>query len=156
MRKLSQVALFGIPGAFLIAQFVTTRPTNPATKLDLSAPQQITVLLRRACYDCHSNETQWPWYTDIAPISWLVERDVELGREELNFSEWKSYYPATRRRKLQWIQRTLEQETMPPWTYRLLHPSARLNQQELAALGQWVKTSTEQLTTNSKNQENSK
>jgi hypothetical protein len=140
MKKISRAALIGIPGALLIAQFVTIQPTNPAPKGNFPAPLQITVLLRRACYDCHSNETQWPWYAYIAPISWLAERDVERGRKELNFSEWDSYYPATRRRKLQWIERTLRQEMMPPWTYRLLHPSARLNEQELAVLGQWVKT----------------
>src|ERR1700741_2725719 len=127
MKKFSQAALIGIPGALLIAQFVTTQPINHAPKDDFSAAPQITALLRRACYDCHSNETQWPWYTHVAPISWLVEHDVERGRKELNFSEWGTYYPATRRRKLQWIERTLQQETMPPWTYRLLHPGTRLN-----------------------------
>ncbi|HUK42489.1 MAG TPA: heme-binding domain-containing protein [Candidatus Acidoferrales bacterium] len=157
MKKISWAALIAISGVLVIAQLVTIQPTNPAPKGDFPAPPQITALLRRACYDCHSNETQWPWYTSIAPISWLVERDVERGRKELNFSEWESYYPATRRRKLQWIERTLRQEMMPPWTYRLLHPSARLTEQELAALGQWVETEmVSQTTTNSTNKENSK
>src|SRR5215470_4878580 len=104
------------------------------------APPHIKTLLRRACYDCHSNETQWPWYTYIAPVSWLVERDVEGGRRQLNFSEWGSYYPTTRKRKLQWMERTLHEETMPPWHYRILHPGASLTPQDLAELEKWMES----------------
>ena len=75
----------------LIAQFITVQRTNPPLKEDLAAPPHIKTLLRRACYDCHSNETRWPWYTYIAPVSWLILHDVERGRQELNFSEWGSY-----------------------------------------------------------------
>jgi len=140
VKKISAAALVGIPGALLIAQFITIQRTNPPLRGDLTAPPQIKTLLRRACYDCHSNETRWSWHTYVAPISWLVERDVKRGRQELNFSEWGSYYPTTRRRKLQWMDRALREETMPPWTYRVLHPGAGLTQHELIALEKWIES----------------
>src|SRR5262249_6707315 len=133
-------ALFGIAGCLLIAQFRTIQRTNPPLKGDIVAPPEVKTLLRQACYDCHSNETRWPWYSYIAPMSWLVGGDVEGGRKQLNFSEWGSYYHTTRKRKLQWMERTLHEETMPPWTYRMLHLSARLSEQELAALEQWIES----------------
>jgi hypothetical protein len=137
-RKILTTAAIAIFGCLMIAQFKTIRRTNPPLKGDLAAPPQIKTLLRGVCYDCHSNETRWPWYTYIAPVSWLVAHDVERGRQELNFSEWGSYYPATRRRKLQWMDRALREESMPPWIYRVLHPGAGLTQQDLMALEQWI------------------
>ena len=137
-KKIVIVVLMGITGCLIIAQFITIQRTNPPLKGDLTAPPQIKRLLRRACYDCHSNETRWPWYTYVAPVSWLVEHDVERGRKELNFSDWGSYYPSTKRRKLQWMDRALREETMPPWTYRVLHPGAGLTKEDLAALEKWI------------------
>ena len=107
---------------------------------DAAAPPKIAAILKRSCYDCHSNETRWPWYGYVAPLSWWMERDVELGRKQLNFSEWGSYYQSTKIRKLQWIDRTLGQGNMPPWSYRMLHPQAALNQTDLVSLQQWIKS----------------
>jgi hypothetical protein len=112
-------------------------PSSPSTG-DIAAPPRIEALLARACYDCHSNRTKWPWYSRVAPVSWLVARDVALGRKELNFSEWRSYYPQTRRRKLQWMGRVLRERSMPPWAYRLMHPGARLNGAEREMLDRWI------------------
>lgn len=112
-------------------------PSPPSTG-DIGAPPQIEALLARACYDCHSNRTKWPWYSHVAPVSWRLARDVALGRKELNFSEWRSYYPQTRRRKLQWMGRVLRERSMPPWAYRLMHPGARLNGAERAMLDRWI------------------
>jgi hypothetical protein len=137
-KKILTTVTSGIAGCLLIAQFITIPRTNPPLKSDLAAPPQIKSLLRRACYDCHSNETRWPWYTYVAPVSWPTSHDVERGRQELNFSEWGSYYPATRIRKLQWMGRALREENMPPWTYRLLHPGAGLTQGDLLVLEQWI------------------
>jgi hypothetical protein len=137
-KKILTTVTMALVVFMLIAQFITIPRTNPPLKGDLEAPPPIKALLRRACYDCHSNETRWPWYTYIAPVSWLISHDVERGRQELNFSEWGSYYPATRIRKLQWMGRALREENMPPWTYRILHPGAGLTQQDLMILEQWI------------------
>ena len=140
MKEITAAALLGIASFLLIAQFTRIQRTNPPLKGDLAAPLQIKALLRRACYDCHSNETRWPWYAYIAPVSWLIGRDVERGRKELNFSAWESYYPTTQSRKLQWIGRALRAETMPPWTYRILHPGVGLTQEDLVVLEHWIES----------------
>jgi hypothetical protein len=138
LRNIGTVGLLGITGCFLLAQFRPVQRTNPPVKGDASAPPGIKATLRRACYDCHSNETRWQWYSRVAPISWLAVHDVELGRKEINFSEWGEYYPATRKRKLQWMDRALRQDAMPPWSYRIVHPGARLTEEDRAALERWI------------------
>ena len=82
----------------------------------------------RACFDCHSNETVWPWYSNVAPMSWLVQRDVDEGREELNFAEWN------RPQEGEESAETVRDGSMPPRSYLLTHPDARLTETELAAL----------------------
>ncbi len=139
-ENVASIALLGIAGALLLAQFVPVERINPPVTGDLSAPPGIEATLRRACYDCHSNETRWPWYSRVAPISWIAAREVELGRKQINFSEWGEYYPATRKRKLQWTERALREEQMPPWDYKLMHPGARLTEADRAALEQWVES----------------
>jgi Haem-binding domain len=157
MNKVLATAVLGITASLLIAQSFRYQHTNPPSKGDLAAPPEVAPILRRACYDCHSNETRWPWYTYIAPVSWLIERDVALGRKELNFSEWESYYPATRVRKLQWIDRALREEAMPSWIYRMLHPGAALTQEDLMELEQWIRSEiVRQSLQNSRHKESSK
>lgn len=143
MRKPALAALLALGVATLAVQLVTVgrvNPTSPLSNGGIAAPAQIEALLTHACYDCHSNQTKWPWYSRVAPVSWFVARDVALGRKELNFSEWRSYYPQTRRRKLQWIGRVLRERTMPPWSYRLMHPGARLTGAERAMLERWIES----------------
>lgn len=137
-KKLAWAALLGVSTAVLAAQLVPVKRTNPPIRGTLGAPPAIAATLKRACYDCHSNQTRWPWYSRLAPISWWAAHDVALGRKEVNFSEWGSYYPAARRRKLEWMGRALRGAAMPPWTYRLLHPQAQLSGAERAALLRWI------------------
>jgi hypothetical protein len=86
-------------------------------------------LAARACFDCHSNETVWPWYAAIAPISWLVERDVRDGRRALNFSEW------TRPQKEAGeAAQSVREGEMPPWLYVIPRPAARLSSSERQVL----------------------
>jgi mono/diheme cytochrome c family protein len=92
---------------------------------DTSATRE---LARRACFDCHSNETRWPWYSNVAPLSWLIQRDVEEGRHELNWSEWGSDSEGDESAE------TVIEGSMPPDTYAILHPEARLSDQEIDAL----------------------
>lgn len=139
MRIASTAALI-IAAALVAAQFIPASRTNPPAQGALAAPPEIEATLRRACYDCHSNETRWPWYSRVAPFSWLIAHDVTLGRKEVNFSEWGSYYAVTRRRKLQWIGRALHEEKMPPLSYQLMHPSAHLTAADRAALERWIES----------------
>ena len=84
-------------------------------------------LAERACFDCHSNETVWPWYSNVAPISWLVQHDTEEGREELNFSEWGTRGEGEEGREM--VEEIREGE-MPPQIYLITHPEAKLTQVE--------------------------
>jgi len=123
---------------FLAIQFIPSGVTNPPSKGELPASSEIEQTLRRSCYDCHSNQTRWPWYGHIAPLSWAVARDIEHGRRQINFSEWGEYYPATRKRKLQWVGRALQEANMPPLSYQFIHPSSRLSPKDRARLEHWI------------------
>jgi hypothetical protein len=86
-------------------------------------------LARRACFDCHSNETRWPWYARVAPMSWVMERHVEVGRSVLNFSEWTRPYELASQAGSEVIRRE-----MPPRGYRMLHEDAHLSHEEKVEL----------------------
>jgi hypothetical protein len=89
---------------------------------------QTRALAVRACFDCHSNETVWPWYSNVAPMSWVVQRDVDEGREELNYSEWNGHQEGEESAE------SVVEGWMPPGFYRLIHPQARLTDAELTLL----------------------
>ena len=104
--------------------------TNPPVVSTPTWPDpQTEALVRGACFDCHSNETAWLWYTNIAPVSWLVANDVAEGRENLNFSEWQTHWRDTD----ELVEVVLEGE-MPPGIYQIMHPSARLTAEQRQAL----------------------
>lgn len=117
------VALFLL---FLLIQLIPVDRANPMANVE---PQWDTdhtrELAKAACFDCHSNETTWPWYAKIAPVSWLTAHDVNEGREYLNFSEWGS-----RRMETHEIAEVIDEGEMPPWYYVLVHPDAKLSDAE--------------------------
>ena len=108
------------------------------------SPQTLD-LAKRACFDCHSNETVWPWYSNIAPVSWLVQYDVDGGRRRLNFSTWgvPSANPGGRRQRSPTgeIAETIIEGSMPPIQYTIQHPEARLTQPEKGLLIQGFQNS---------------
>ena len=95
-------------------------------------------ILPRACYDCHSNATVWPWYSRVAPFSWLVGRDVREGRREVNFSTWNRLTARPQVKKLKESWREVADGDMPPWFYVGVHRDARLSADDRAALRQWA------------------
>jgi hypothetical protein len=132
---------------FLIgAQFIRPAKTNPASSPDLEmsasipTPPAVAAVLERSCNDCHSNRTVWPWYSQVAPASWLVVHDVNEGRSELNFSEWGSYDPQKQRRKLDMICREVSDGDMPEFQYTLVHRNAKLSTAEKQSLCDWAQT----------------
>jgi Haem-binding domain len=122
----------------VLAQLVRVDRTNPPVMSDVPAPPEVKAALRRACYDCHSNETAWPWYSQVAPISWLLAYDVGEGREDLNFSTWQQYDEKKRKKKLKETVETVNEGEMPPWYYVLVHPDARLPDRDRQALAAWA------------------
>jgi hypothetical protein len=125
-------------GVLLLAiQAIPVSRTNPPVEADVDAPPEVKALLRRACYDCHSHETVWPSYAWVAPISWFVAHDVAEGREELDFSRWSAIDVARRAKLSKRLPDEVGEEEMPPLTYRVAHPAARLTATERARLIEW-------------------
>jgi heme-binding protein len=130
--KTTLVALLWIAGIFGAMQLVPYGRThsNPRIVQEPSWDSPRTrELARRACFDCHSNETRWPWYANVAPMSWVVQQDVENARSVINFSEWNVPYDLASSSGL-----SVKGGSMPPAKYRMAHPEADLNAEETAAL----------------------
>ncbi|CAN5520496.1 heme-binding domain-containing protein [soil metagenome] len=121
-----------IVGLFLLIQLVpygrdhANPPVTRAAKFDSSKTE---MLVNQACSDCHSNLTTWPIDSNIAPASWLIQHDVDGGRQRLNFSEWDHPQPG-----LDELTQKIKSGEMPPLQYKILHPSARLSDSEKATL----------------------
>lgn len=129
-----------VAAQIVAAQFAPVALRNPPVRSDLTAPPEIKSILRRACYDCHSNETRWPWYSHVAPASWVIRDHVLGGRHRLNFSIWGEYAydPGTEAQKLNEIAKFATNDKMPPWYYLTTHPGARLTRMERAAVARWA------------------
>ena len=127
-RRISLVGLGSLMAVFLVIQLVPYghNHVNPAIGSEPAwdSPQTRTLFFR-ACADCHSNETAWPWYTNVAPISWLTSHDVVDGRRSMNVSEW-----GQRKNKADEAAETVQKNEMPPWFYLPLHPTAKLTTAE--------------------------
>jgi len=119
-------------------QFVPVDRSNPPVGTEVPAPANVRAVLRRACYDCHSNETVWPWYSKVAPVSWLVADDVHDGREHLNFSTWDRYTPEQQIKKLKQSWEQVEKGEMPLWIYMPTHRDAVLSMEDKAILCEWA------------------
>ncbi len=137
--KLASKVMLGVGGVLVLIQLVRPAQTNPPVTGVVQAPPEVMTLLKRSCWDCHSNESVWPWYAQVAPVSWLVARDVNGGRKHLNFSEWQGYEEGRKLKKLEEIAEEVEEGEMPMATYLPLHPEAKLTAAERSALVAWAK-----------------
>ena len=132
MKKIIGILLFCGVALFLLIQLVPygRNHQNPPVIQEPAWPDAGTrVIAQCACFDCHSNETIWAWYSNIAPISWLVQRDVEKGRSQLNFSEW-----GRAEQEIDEIGEVIQEGEMPPFQYTLIHPGVRLSADERETL----------------------
>lgn len=105
---------------------------------DYKVPRQVTGILERSCYDCHSNTTNYPWYSYVQPVGWWLEGHISEGKEELNFSTFGSYSKRRQASKLESIAGQVKAGSMPPESYALVHRDARLTKEEVQVLTQWV------------------
>jgi mono/diheme cytochrome c family protein len=139
MKKILLYLVIAAIVIFLLIQLVPFGHdhTNPATTAEPAwdSPQS-RQLVKDSCFQCHSNETEWPWYSNIAPASWLVSLDVANGRSRFNFSEWD-----TNPGELDEMIGSIQEGEMPPIQYWIFHPSARLNDQGKQALIQALQNS---------------
>lgn len=116
--------------------------TEPRSQLPLSFESGPARILARACGNCHSDHTEWPWYSHVPPVSGWIAEHVREGREMLDFSEWESYSAWEKRDKLQSMCGLITTGRMPPWPYAAVHPEAKLTEKDKQAVCAWVKEQT--------------
>ena len=122
----------------LVIQFFPVDRRTLETEGLVEAPDPVMAVLRQSCFDCHSNQTRWPWYGYIAPFSWLIEDHVSEAREELDFTAWNQYDEDERLELQENVWDEVDLEEMPPDYYVLLHPEARITQEDREILEAWA------------------
>jgi hypothetical protein len=140
LKSLAFSAALAFAAAGVGAQFVRVDGigNNPPERYVVKAPPEVEAILRRSCFDCHTNETRWPWYARIAPPSWLVLRDVKKGRARFNMSEWEDDDKEAQQLDMENAWDQIEAGDMPPWFYLPMHPTAYLTDKEKAILKSWL------------------
>lgn len=149
----------GLGLLFILIQFIRPNQTNPVTNTQLdyrtvtNPPEEIKGLLKAACYDCHSNETVYPWYSQFAPVSWWLSAHVREGREHLNFSTFGQLPANNQAEALEEVAEVIQEGEMPLASYTWTHPEARLSPEQKNSLAAWFNQSGGAKTENSKEQE---
>ncbi len=151
MKKIVKYIFVGALSVIILIQFV---PANlPENNDDHSndivqvenAPDNIKMILGKACYDCHSNQTVYPWYSYVAPVSWLVAKDTRVGRDELNFSDWADLSKRKKIKILNEVAEEVEEGKMPLDIYTLVHRDAILTEEEISTLIAWTTSQSDKL-----------
>lgn len=144
IKKILKWTVITLALLFVAIQFIRPSRVNPPVdesktlQATAQVPQEVGAILERSCNDCHSSKTEWPWYSEVAPVSWYLAWHVNEGRRELSFSEWGAYPPRRRVRKLQQVCDEVESGEMPLKSYLPLHPSARLSEADKQVLCHWA------------------
>lgn len=122
-------------------QFVPLDQTNPPIidGQEIEMPDDVKAIMKKSCYDCHSNETVWPAYSKIAPFSWLISHDVDEGRADINFSEWNTYSDVDKIDIFEEIWEEIEKEDMPLPYYTILHSEAEITPESKKILVDWFR-----------------
>lgn len=143
--------IIGLVALLILLQFIPNelpevRIDNPHDFLaNNDVPAEIESMLRASCYDCHSNETRYPWYSYVAPVSWLVRRDTWMGREHLNFSDWNSFEKADMAEAYYELAEEVEDGQMPMKIYPIMHADAKLSDEQRQAIVNWAEAAAEKL-----------
>ncbi len=137
-------------GAFVMLQFV--RPTRNmgeipvnSDSLSIQTPAEINTILQTSCYDCHSNHTYYPWYTNIQPIGLWMQHHVDEGKEELNFSIFNTYSAKRKKHKLKEIIEEVEEHEMPLSSYTMIHKETELSAEQISTLTKWATAEMEKI-----------
>lgn len=144
MKKFLKITAVLLVVAVAGIQFVRPNRANPGIdpKLTLESsenvPPEVASILKRSCNDCHSNSTVWPWYSNVAPISWSVAAHVNEGREELNFSVWNTYSVKRKAKKLEEMCEEVEERHMPHPQYLWIHREAVMTEADVKTLCDWT------------------
>ncbi len=151
MKKFFKMVGFVLLFALVVIQFFPKNyPANlAADENDIVSyhhvPEDVAKILETSCYDCHSNQVTYPWYSYVAPVSFLMSHDIHEGKEELNFSEWGKYEKKRMIKKLDEIAEEVEEGEMPLPIYQVIHGNARLSEEQREKLVEWAEKLTEEI-----------
>lgn len=141
------VIMIGIQ--FIPSNIPENKTDNPDDIIESGVvSEEVAIILKTSCYDCHSNQTKLPWYSKIAPVSWLIAKDMNEGREELNFSEWGNYPKRRLIKKLEGISEEVGEEEMPLPIYTIMHGEAKLSADQRKLIVEWTKNETNRILEN--------
>lgn len=140
---LKKIMILLIAGLLVIQFFRPAKNISPGEQPDnittvVTVPDQIKTILQRSCMDCHSNNTIYPWYSNIQPSAWLLAHHIKDGKSEINFDEYATYNLRRRYHKMEEIAEQIKEQKMPIRGYALMHQNARLSPEERLALIQWA------------------
>ena len=138
MNRIVRWTLIILGAVFVLIQFVPVERSNPPVTRVVEAPDDVLATLRRSCWDCHSNETEWPWYAYVAPVSFRISQHVGMGRRHVNFTEWDAYDAEDLDEAFEDIAEEMEQGSMPLSDYLLLHRGARLTETDRERIADWA------------------
>jgi Haem-binding domain len=145
MRTIFRRGVVALALLLAAVQFVGPARSNPvidptrALTASTDVPDHVARVFDRACRDCHSNQTRWPWYSHLAPVSWFVIDHVNHGRSHFNYSDWTRYPPDEAARLLQQSCKLVKEQSMPLRSYTMMHRDARLSPTDVEALCAWSK-----------------
>jgi hypothetical protein len=130
---------------FRPARNTNSRVTDADISKIVSTPDSVLYALKNACYDCHSNNTVYPWYANLQPVAWLISCHIRKGKEELNFSEFGNYSNRRQVSKLDGIANSILDDIMPLASYRMMHLKAQLSASEKSLLIKWIQQAKDSL-----------
>lgn len=140
LKRLGIPLLLAVLAIQLFQPARTNPPIDPQREVHAFVPADTAAaaVIQRSCNDCHSHLTVWPWYSHVAPASWLVVSDVNRGRKAMNFSDWAAYRPEKQQKQLTEICKEVSEGEMPAFSYTLVHRNAKLSQADIAAVCRWA------------------
>ena len=151
--KLFKKILWGLLIVFIIIQFIRPAHNTSAQILQtditntIVVPDNVLSVFKNSCYDCHSNDTRYPWYVNIQPIAWMMANDIKEGKQNLNFSEFGTYSIRKQANKLRAIAKSINDGSMPISAYTIMHTDAKLSEENKKMITEWVSKTRDSMNT---------
>ena len=157
---LGKKVLLALLSILLVIQFFRPKknisspvPDTDITKV-VTVPENVKIILNTACYDCHSNNTRYPWYTEIMPLGWWLNHHIEEGKEHLNFSVFATYSAKEQDHKLEECEEEVEEKEMPLKSYTRIHKDADLTEEQIHVITSWIDAARKEITSGERNKVN--
>ena len=142
--RLYKKILLALPGVFIVIQFIQPAHNKSEKMLEtditktINVPDKVLDVFKNSCYDCHSNNTRYPWYVNIQPMGWIMANHIKEGKENFNFSEFGTYSKRKQANKLRAIAETIKDGSMPISSYTIMHTDAKLSTENKKLITEWV------------------